>query len=114
MELLLVTLAIRDVAGNGRSAGYHPALILDSGDCERDVDSPSVFSQPHRLQLIDALTVPDPFKNPEKFVLQLRWNQSRNVLPYYFAGTVAVHLFGAGIPAFDRSIQSLAQNCVIG
>src|SRR4029078_11806340 len=108
MESLLVTLAIRDIASNGRSPCYDPALILDRGYRERDVDAPPVFSQPHGLQLIDALAVPDPFKNPVEFVFQLRRNQLRNVLPYHFTGSVSVHLFGAGIPAFDRSIQGLA------
>src|SRR5690349_5113983 len=107
LESLLVTLAIRDVTCNGRSACYDPALILDRGYCERDVYSPSVFSQPHRLQLIDALTAPDPFENHRKFFVQLNWNQSRNVLPYHFAGRIAINLFGARVPAFDHSIQGL-------
>jgi len=63
--------------------------------------------------MVNVLTAYDPFDDIGYFPFFVSRRKLRNGLPYHFVGRVAVHEFGAGIPAKDSTVQSLAENGIV-
>jgi hypothetical protein len=102
-----------DIPGDGRGADDPTGPVLDRGDRERHVDAAAVPGQPLRLVGLDPLAPPHPFEDRRQLIRPARRDQHGDGPADHLLRRIAVQRGGAGAPARDRPIQSLADDRVL-
>ncbi len=112
LKLCLELLALGDVPGDRRDA-VDPAVGPDHRrHRERHVDPVAVSVPMDGLQALDPLPAPDPPRDPVELVGAILAHQQGDGLPDHLGGRVSVEALGAPVPADDRSVEVLADDCV--
>ena len=112
-ESLLGTLALGDVAGDGRSAGDPAGGIDHRRDGEKDLETAAILGHSLGLERIDPPALPQPLEDrPELMQALRRDDEVDRTADSLFCG-IAVARLRAGVPARHDPVQRLAQDGVL-
>ena len=113
LAFLFMPPLLRDVTRNLGGADDISSSVFDGRNGEGHVDPTPIFSDPHRLVVINALAPIEPCKNLRFFIDSIRRNQHRDRLADGLRRTVTKRSLSSGVPAGDNALQCFADNRVI-
>src|SRR5437588_4650815 len=110
-QLLLDTLALRDIVGNRRGADDLAVRVEDRRDGERDLDVRAVLAHPGRLFALAALHALED----AAYLVDAVWGSEQgDRLPDHLLGGVPVQAGRGRVPAGDDPVYRLADDGVLG
>src|SRR5437016_7055483 len=101
-------LAVGDVPSNLGCADDAALAVPDRRDGDRDVDCPSIFADPYRLEMISHLTARNSSQDSRLLARTLRRDQHGHRLADGLLRGIAEQPFCAAVPTGDDAIQILA------
>ena len=109
---LLDSLPLRDVSCNFWA--YDPSrAVPHRGHGHRNVQRTPVFALADGLEMIYSVSRLNAPNDLHFFTVAIGGNDESNALANGFFGAISKYPFGTAIPTGDRSIETLADDCVV-
>ncbi len=104
----------RDVPGDLGCADDRAGVVAHRRNGQRDIDTPAILGDPHRLEVFDSLALSQPGQDVVFFGLPFRRNQHANRLSHEFVGRIAKQPLGGCIARLDDAVQVFGDDRVLG
>ncbi len=114
LQLALLPLPFRDVAGDLGSTDDGTGPVSDRRDRQRYVDKAAVLASPCRLVMVDPLASADALEDGRHLRLVTGRRQDEDVPALDLRSSIAEQALGRPVPAGDDALESLADDGVIG
>jgi hypothetical protein len=111
---LLRPLLLREVPRDDRASDQATRAIPERRDRQGDDDLVSVFPDPHGLEGLDLLAVPEVRHDPRELLLPFLRHEHLDRFANRLRGGVSVDMFRAGVPGQDLPREALREDGVLG